>query len=122
MQITNENGTVEVDDGMYCSIAVDEALNSLCPGSESAFREVATTFFGFTQEDLGRLFPIETRYREILDDGLIDGQCMDYAEIRMYVLALAWSKMKDDETTPRVAIQSAWTDARMMCEEFGVRL
>jgi hypothetical protein len=122
MQVNGGNGPVEIDDGIYCSIAMDEALNTMCQGSEAAFREVATTFFGFTDDDLSRMFPIESRYRDVLEEGLVDGRCMDYAEMRMYVLALAWSKMKDDGSTPRTAIKDAWTDVRFMCEEYGVRL
>jgi len=122
MQVNNGDQVIEVDDGMYCSIAVDEALNSMCQGSEAAFREVAISFFGFNEDDLARLFPIESRYREILEDGLVDGQCVDFAEVRMYVLALAWDKMKDESLAPRAAIQAAWIDTRFMCEDYGVRL
>ncbi|MFA6695006.1 MAG: hypothetical protein WCR85_00115 [Sphaerochaeta sp.] len=120
MQINDGNQVIDVDDGMYCSIALDEALNSLCQGSESAFREVALSFFGFTQDDLNRLFPIEEKYRDILEDGLIDGQCTDYSEVRTYILALAWDKVKDAGSTPKQAIQEAWSDVRLICEGFGV--
>lgn len=122
MQVNNGDQTIEIDDGMYCSIAVDEALNNMCQGSEAAFREVAISFFGFNEDDLARLFPIESRYRDVLDEGLAGGQCLDFAEVRIYVLALAWDKMKDEGVSPRSAIQSAWVDVRFMCEEYGVRL
>ncbi|MDD4355946.1 MAG: hypothetical protein PHN98_01740 [Smithellaceae bacterium] len=113
---------MEIDDGVYCSIAMDEAMNTMCQGSEPAFREVAISFFGFTENDLGRLFPIEDRYRDVLDDGLADGRCTEMAEVRIFVLALAWEKVKEDAMPPKAAIQSAWADARLMCEEFGVMI
>ncbi|MFA7086492.1 MAG: hypothetical protein WC145_07460 [Aliarcobacter sp.] len=116
---TNDFG---VDDNTYCGIAVDEALNSVCSGSDVAFREVALSFFGFTEEDMSRLFPIETKYRDVLDSGLIDGKCMDYAEIRMYILALAWDKMNNDGYSPKNAIRDAWMDVRFLCEEYGVQI
>lgn len=108
------------DDGegkLYCKIALEEAFG-LCGEPEDAFQEMAY-FLGFTEEEIGEIFPIGKKYERILSEGLRDHDCTGPG-VRVWVLARAWEIYIKDGETIKNAITRAWREARDDCAERGL--
>lgn len=110
--------TEEFDSRDYCTAAFEEVFN-LCSNPEDAFRQVAT-FMGFSQTNINEMFPIDEKYKEVLENELGDAECSNMNSLHNWVLARAWQLHKEDGEEVLDSIKIAWQEARERCSETGM--